>query len=199
MTINQFIAERAKETYPEPRSEGHDQITLVAIDMVKPYLPERAHILDVGCGQGPAAAGFEKLGHTSFGITTNQDDNEFCNKNGIWVGLLDMHTLPEEWTGKHFDLIWARHVLEHSIAPFYVLSEFARILKPGGILYAEMPAPDTVCLHDCNNPNHYSVLGSRMWQSLIKRSGFEILHANTLQMQTAAGPDLYLSYICRKE
>jgi SAM-dependent methyltransferase len=96
-----------------------------------------------------------------------------------------------------FDCVWARHVLEHSVIPFFVLHEFARVLKPGGILYAEVPSPGTDCRHEAN-PNHYSVLTCGMWLQLIQRAGFEILEVREIKLNTAAGPDIYHSIIARK-
>lgn len=58
---------------------------------------------------------------------------------------MDVHTLPEEWTGKFWE-VRASHVLEH----FYinewpsVLSEWLRVLRPGGVLRISMPDLDKV-------------------------------------------------------
>jgi ubiquinone/menaquinone biosynthesis C-methylase UbiE len=84
-----------------------------------------------------------------------------------------------------FDLLWARHVLEHSFMPHYTLTEFRRVLRPGGIMYLEVPAPDTL-LHE-RNPNHYSVLGKTMWTALLERSGFGIVGATDYFGETVDG------------
>jgi ubiquinone/menaquinone biosynthesis C-methylase UbiE len=64
-----------------------------------------------------------------------------------------------DFDDESFDLVWARHALEHSVVPAFLLSEFHRLTKPGGVLYVEVPAPDTACVHE-TNPNHHSVLAS---------------------------------------
>ena len=190
-----FIRARAAETYPEPRMAGHTDLTARMAALVAPLLPPGAAVLDVGCGQGPALEWFTAHGFSAYGITNNDDDHQACIMRGFKVGAQDMHEMT---VGTGYDCVWARHVLEHSVAPFFVIHEFARVLVPGGILYCETPAPDTACHHE-QNRNHYSVLPASCWESLIQRAGFEIVEARTINLGTGAGPDTYYSYIARKK
>lgn len=196
MTLPDFIKARAAETYPEPRTLGHDSlIEQVCPLVVQKLLPGTKLILDVGCGQGPAMNEFRKWGMDVMGITPNREDVEACRKQNLFVLQEDMHEM--DFGIVQFDCVFARHVLEHSVAPFYVLHEFYRILKPGGVLYVEVPAPDTSCNHE-SNPNHYSVMGVKMWANLIHRAGFGPIDARELHLQTEAGPDLYFSLLTSK-
>jgi SAM-dependent methyltransferase len=95
-----------------------------------------------------------------------------------------------------FDLVWCRHCLEHSIYPYFTLSQFARVLKPNSWLYVEVPAPDTACTHQLNG-NHYSVLGKSMLGSLITRAGFVVDDVLDINFSTMAGPDTYWGYLAR--
>lgn len=192
--LAQFIDDRAKEVYPEPRTEGHDGITEAMAKEVCKFIAPGAYVLDVGCGQGPAMEWFAKNGFIARGITLGADDVAACQKKGLSVMQRDMHDLAPYW---QCDLVWSRHVLEHSIAPFFALHEFHRVLKPGGILYVEVPSPDTACCHESNR-NHYSVMGCEMWKNLIVRAGFELLEVREIQLQTGAGPDVYFSIIAKK-
>ena len=96
-----------------------------------------------------------------------------------------------------FDLIWCRHALEHSFMPLFVLSEIHRVTKPGGVVYIEVPSPGTNAQHE-RNPNHYSVLGLRMWLQLIQRAGFVDLSHFEIGFPLAIGPDSYMGFICRR-
>lgn len=194
--LAQFIKDRAAETYPELPSSGHSKITEEAAREVVKYLPKEATILDVGCGQGPALRWFKENGFVATGITTNDEDYRACEEQGFSVSKRDMHETQK--LDGFFDCVWARHVLEHSVAPMFALWEMARVLRIGGILYAEVPSPDTACQHH-TNPNHYSVMGHNMWMELIKRTGFEIMEARAINLITEAGADCYFSYICRKQ
>ncbi len=195
--FTEFLASLVKDTYPEPPSGGHDDITARVLPGVVARCPAGARVLDVGCGQGVALKHFKELGCDAWGVTTNATDREECLAKGFSASLEDMHNIYSEHQRELYDLIWARHVLEHSPAPLFALHEFKRVLKPGGLLYAEMPAPDTSCHHELNQ-NHYSVLGRDAWGALLCKAGFSIIEERRIDLMTPAGPDMYFSFLCRK-
>jgi SAM-dependent methyltransferase len=193
-----FIDNIESETYPEAPSTIHSEITGQVLDIILPkyQINKNARILDIGCGQGPALNILRDKGYFSaFGITLNDEDVRVCCQNGHDVRKMDQSFL--EFTDGYFDFVWARHVIEHSIFPYFTLSEFARVLKPGGILYLEVPAPETSCHHE-TNPNHYSVLGLGAWNSLLKRTGLKVLEDAKFAFTTGMGPDEYWGLICSK-
>src|SRR5437016_5515570 len=165
-----FLERVQNETYPEPPSPLHTQITekmlKQVIELAK--LPAGGKVLDVGCGQGVALEHFVKEGFSPIGITVNQVDLEACRQRGFDVRDMDQSFL--DFADETFDLIWCRHCIEHSIFPFFTLSQLTRVLKPEGWLYIEVPAPDTTAKHQTNK-NHYSVLGKSAWMNLIERVG----------------------------
>lgn len=193
--LSDFISDRAREVYSEPRTDGHDDLTARMAAMVAPHLSPGASILDVGAGQGPALEWFTANGFSPIGIALGAEDVAACIAAGFRCEQMDQNALT--FPDRAFDCVWARHVLEHSVIPLFTLTEFARVLQPLGILYVEVPAPDTACAHQ-TNANHYSVFPASCWRSLIERAGFEILEAREINLQTGAGPDQYLSFICRK-
>lgn len=199
MTFSQFIEARHHEAYPEERSTGHNEITNLMAGIVAPLLPAGGNVLDVGCGKGPALEWFKNAGFDVTGTSVVGQDIADCAAQGFHpVYPCDMHATAETFDAESFDLVWARHVLEHSLAPFFVLHQFAQVLRPSGILYVEVPAPDTSCRHE-SNPNHYSVMGLEMWKNLIHIAGFELVEIRDFQLKTGAGPDVYWSFIGRKK
>lgn len=198
-SLADFISARAAETYPEPVSEAHTTITREMGARFANGLSPGARILDVGCGHGVALAMFRAMGFEPFGITVNPEDLVACRDAGHLAAGVDMHDIGDHWKHGAVDAVWARHVLEHSIAPFYVLHVFAEILRPGGKLYVEVPAPDTIAGHDCANKNHYTVLGARAWQSLIERAGFHVDESATINITLLSGPDAYVAFFCTKK
>lgn len=197
VNLEAFILEREKDTKPEPRTDLHDQIIALQAPKVVKLLPIKGKILDVGCGQGTALEWFTKEGFLPIGISTNQEDIDVCVAAGFRARFADQNDLGL-YCNEYFDCIWARHVLEHSVAPFWTLHEFNRVLKPDGVLYVEVPAPETECVHEAN-PNHYSVLGHTMWLSLLARSGFDVREAIEFNLNTVAGKDKYWSFLCKKK
>ncbi len=185
------------ETYPEEVTELHNKITETNLsdlgNAIK--LNEHSKVLDIGCGQAVAKKYFDAFNCKPVGITINQEDIDACRAVGYEVRDMDQSFL--DFSDNTFDLIWARHVLEHSIFPYYTLSEYYRVLKPGAMAYIELPAPDTVATHQ-NNPNHYSVLPSSGWLSLMQRTGFNIVHFSELDFHLALGMDKYFMFFLQK-
>lgn len=193
-----FIDRVEGQTYPEAPTSLHSDITREVLEALLPRcLGSDARILDVGCGQGPALDIFREKGYRNVvGITLNEEDVRVCSEKGHKVLKMDQSFL--DFSDGVFDFIWARHVIEHSIFPYFTLHEFHRILAGEGLLYLEVPAPETSCRHE-TNPNHYSVLGFNAWGSLITRSGFTVADTINLDLSTQLGPDQYWGFICKKK
>ncbi|OGT98247.1 MAG: methyltransferase type 11 [Geobacteraceae bacterium GWB2_52_12] len=193
-----FIDKIESETYPETPSFLHSEITGNVLDVLLPeyHITHNARILDIGCGQGPALDILRDKGYRSaVGITLNDEDVRICRENGHDVRKMDQSFL--DFADESFDFIWARHVIEHSIFPYFTLMGFARVLAPGGTLYLEVPAPETSCHHE-TNPNHYSVFGRGAWTSLLGRCGLLVRDEAKFAFTTGMGPDEYWGFICLK-
>jgi SAM-dependent methyltransferase len=194
--LARFLESTRLDVYPEPPSELHSVISQQMVSYVLQHygLAPGARVLDIGCGQGGTLELFKAAGLQAIGIALGEDV-AICQQRGLDVREMDLSFL--EFPDSEFELAWCRHALEHSIFPYFVLSELARVLKPGGVLYVEVPSPDTACEHEAN-PNHYSVFGKRMWQDLIRRAGFVETQTHDIKVQTRVGPDLYWAFIQRR-
>lgn len=196
--LTDFLNKIAEDVYPEPPSALHAEITHKALVQLHDLggLRPGMQVLDVGCGQGPALSYFREQGTDCLGVTLGDADIAACRAQGFRVEKMDQSflTLADESQ----DVVWARHVIEHSIFPLFTLQEFNRVLRVAGMLYLEVPAPETSCHHECN-PNHYSVLGKAAWRSLLERSGFRIVADVDYTFEVPAGPDLYWGFYCLKQ
>lgn len=148
-------------------------------------------VLDVGCGQGPAAKWFVQHGCEYRGVTLSEEEVVSGRSNGLQIDIMDQSFL--DYPDQSFDLVWARHVLEHSPFPLFTLEGFRRVLKPGGLLYVEVPAPDTASHHE-KNPNHYSVFCKASWQALLDRSGFGLVAGKDYFLDGPNGSDQYWGF-----
>jgi ubiquinone/menaquinone biosynthesis C-methylase UbiE len=194
--LDAFLRRLRGDIYPELPSPVHSAITRQMFEVLQSHYPQApgARVLDVGCGQGVALEVFRDAGLDPLGVTLGPDV-EVCREKGFDVREMDFSFL--DFPDASFDLVWCRHAIEHSVFPFFTLSELHRILKPGGVLYLEVPAPDTACRHQTNR-NHYSVLGKSMWIELLQRVGFPELRVRDLNFSTGAGPDTYWAFMQRK-
>jgi SAM-dependent methyltransferase len=194
--LDAFLQKLRGDIYPEPPSELHTSLSRrMFAELCKHYpQPPGAKVLDVGCGQGVGLEIFRDAGLDPVGVTLGPDV-EACRRKGLNALEMDLSFL--DFADASFDLVWCRHAIEHSVFPFFTLAELHRVLRPGGVLYLEAPAPDTACRHQ-TNPNHYSVLGKSMWLELIRRTGFPATRVFDLNFMTGAGPDTYWAFLQQK-
>ena len=194
--LHEFIERRLSEDlYPEYPDAGHTRVTHDVLDRINDRWGLRGkHVLDVGCGRGLALEKLVEYGAVAKGLTFGEDFAE-CKRKGFDVFQMDMSFL--EFSDETFDLIWARHSLEHSLFPYFTLHVLFSALKHGGLLYAEVPAPDTSASHQLNK-NHYSCLTRSSWMSLFKRVGFDIVESFDIEVQLMCGPDTWYSFYLQK-
>jgi SAM-dependent methyltransferase len=191
-----FLNDRAGDVYPEVPSEPHLSITQSTIeDLHRDGLIGRdQRVLDVGCGQGIALEIFRQFGLRAVGVTLGPDFAT-CRAKGFEVYQMDQNFM--DFADDEFDFLWCRHVLEHSVAPLFTLAEYHRVTKPDGLVYIEVPAPDTSAHHE-NNPNHYSVFPASSWLALFSRVGFVLERSIAINFTVPCGPDTYWSYLLRR-
>ncbi len=195
-SLDKFLDALVGDVYPEIPSEPHITFTKETIDRLSRggLIAAGNKVLDIGCGQGLALEIFRELGLEATGITLGSD-GDLCRAKGFDVREMDQSFLT--FDDGAFDLLWCRHVLEHSIAPLFTLHEYHRILRPNGLAYIEVPAPDTSAHHE-TNANHYSVLPLSSWRSLFPRVGFSIEQAFQHTFEVPCGPDMYWSFLLRR-
>jgi SAM-dependent methyltransferase len=93
--------------------------------------------LDIGCGNGKFIRNMNSFGWQFEGVEFNPIAVDSCRKAGLKVFHGDLHTAA--FKDKSFDLISARHVIEHIPDPINFMKEIARILKSGGRLVIKTP------------------------------------------------------------
>ena len=171
--------------YPEGESQYHKDLTA---QVVKTYIEPLniatdAKIIDLGCGPGYFLDEMKTRGYSNvIGVTLSEADIKLCEGKGHTIKKYDLSFLPRKdgYIDESVDLIFLRHALEHSPYPIFSLIEYNRVLKQGGKIYIEVPAPDCERKHEFNL-NHYSILGHTQIMALLQRVGFQIDTFNTLE------------------
>ncbi len=104
-------------------------------------------ILDVGCGTGATLKMLRDLG-TAIGIDASGEALRFCRQRGLSrLARASAQALPV--ASGCADVILALDLLEHLRDDAAAVREFARVLRPGGLLVATVPAvPELWSEHD---------------------------------------------------
>lgn len=94
-------------------------------------------MLDVGCGSGRFLRKMAALGWRCEGLDFSETAVSLCRAAGLDVRRGDLSSAG--FDDAHFDLVTARHVIEHVPDPVAFLREAARVLKPRGRLLIQTP------------------------------------------------------------
>ncbi len=96
-----------------------------------------ARFLDIGCGAGQHLQFAAELGWDAFGVDFSPQGIAAAQEAGFSAIVGDAGALP--LADASFDLISLMHLLEHTPDPVTALRETARLVRPGGAVYVEVP------------------------------------------------------------
>lgn len=105
------------------------------------YLKLGARILEGGCGLGQNVWGLEKAGYSVWGVDNAIQTLEMVRElePGLKLSYGDVREL--DFPDASFDGYWSLGVIEHFWSGYdQILTEMARVLKPGGYLFITFPA-----------------------------------------------------------
>lgn len=179
-----YVRRLTKDIYAQPPDKGHVAWAINAAEWIATTIyvdkpPGQVHgkVLDVGCGQAFMCPIFEAMGMDWTGVAIGEDvtvakkNLENWGKDPDKVMEADMTFLPFE--ARDFNLIFARHVLEHSPFPIITLMEWRRVVKSEGHLCIVAPAPHWWLYR---GKNHYSIVPFPLLKWWANRAGWHEQH-----------------------
>lgn len=131
------------------------------------------HILDIGCGTG---AMLDEL--TPFGTVTGADFSpealNFCKERADHHSLAraDVRRLP--FADNSFDIVTAMDIIEHIDDDKAATAEIRRVLKPGGRLFATVPAFQSLWSEHDEALHHYRRYTSGGLKDVLQRVGLSV-------------------------
>lgn len=159
--------------------EAGKRLTRKVVDILG--LRRDEHLLDAGCGVGaPATQIAREVGARITGITISPAECEAAEKRAARQGLFhrvrfqvrDYHDLP--YGDDHFDAVMAMEALSHSVDLSKALSEFHRVLKPGG----RVAISETTMVHpDAQLPPFFRSrrpMTADGWLEVFRAAGFVV-------------------------
>ena len=156
-----------KDVYPQPSDKGHTAWAKLAIESM--HINDVESVLDVGCGVGFCQDIFASIGVQDYlGITASYEDQMGASKSGKNVILGGMTYIPKN--SNAFDLVFARHILEHSPFPIITLMEWRRVSRRNLLLIA--PNPD---YWGWAGKNHYSMANPEQLWWWLRRAGWMVM------------------------
>lgn len=135
-------------------------------------MPRRTlDILEQGCLEGRVLDGLAKLGHRVVGCDVNAGVARAGREHfGIDIRVGSIETCG--FAPRSFDLVFSFHTLEHLRDPVRNLAATKATLKPGGMVYFEVPLNETA--YENRDHLHFFSLESidRVMKALFKNFGY---------------------------
>jgi len=148
--------------------------------IIKDYLDEiinhETRVLDVGAGDCVSYELLKDKVAEWEGINKGIDLTNTKNTHNIKD--MDMHFL--DYGDNQFDLVLCINVLEHAYCPLLVLFEIARVTTH--YAYFQIPVPAAlggIPAYE-ENPDHYYIQSTLMWEKLFYKAGFGIVKKDEL-------------------
>ena len=165
--IDRYLNRLMQDIYPQPSDQGHEEWLCYVLDNWIAKLQHCNTVLDLGCGQGEAQPWFEELGYKYTGVTLGSDYHiAKSSDRNVFHQDFSFLEMPDE----SFDLMFARHSLEHSPMALLTLMEWYRVGK--AFLCLILPQPK---YWKWAGRNHYSVMSCSLAKFLLKRAGWGII------------------------
>ncbi|HKD99700.1 MAG TPA: methyltransferase domain-containing protein [Planctomycetota bacterium] len=159
--IQPHLDDLAGDVYHEMPTPHH---TAAARDAIDRLVAGRGieSVLELGCGAAPCLDRAAELGMRTLGVSLGAEP---CAHR---VVRADFHAsgLPSN----EFDVVIARHVLEHSAMPLVALLEMRRLTRRYALVVVPCDEPIWI-----DWPNHYSVLSRLLWKKLFARARFRVV------------------------
>ncbi len=122
------------------QKRARERLWAERLQIVESLVPS-GRLLDVGCGEGSFLVQAQRRGWEVAGTEISAWAAEHAGRRlrqPVFCGELQDAGYPS----RHFDVVTLWHVLEHVAAPFPILGEIRRILKPTGRLVVAVPNVD---------------------------------------------------------
>jgi SAM-dependent methyltransferase len=138
-----YRLDELRRRYERPDwTERKAKIAAGILDAVENQRPlEGATLLDVGAGRGFLLREARERGAKVSGVEPSEETAESLRNEGLDVFTGGLQSFVAEAPGR-FDVITLSHVVEHVNEPIPFLEAAASMLKPDGLLAAEVPNVD---------------------------------------------------------
>ena len=161
----------------DPSTQYHYRIVLGRIARIAGTLHGRT-LLDFGCGTGGFLLEARDAGLTPFGIELSRPTAEYVTRQ-FAIPVDQAPADAVRTAGGLFDIIVSTQVFEHLVDPVETLCELRACLKPGGLLYIEVPNLNDTrkrLRRGCHmDDSHLFYFTAPSMTGMLRKNGFDIL------------------------
>ncbi len=141
-----------------------------------------ARILDLGSGMGGFLAGLTRIGRRVFPSDVSAAGLARCSERGFPAGVVSSgYALP--YGDQSFDLVCMFDTIEHIEDDHRVMCEAARVLVPGGLVLASVPAYQFLYANNDRIAQHRRRYDRRTLRAVFEQAGLVVernTHTNVL-------------------
>lgn len=142
-SLRRYYSERYRADYNSERTPSDYRVLREwrrgqqLLKKLRVHLPQGGRVFEVGSGIGCTVKQFELAGYDARGVEPGKGFYNFSRERlraSVQLGVLE--DIPAH---RSEDLVMLVHVLEHLPHPRQALQRIHGLLKPGGLLYVEVP------------------------------------------------------------
>lgn len=155
------------------------------LDKIEEHVPQRGRILDYACAAGYFFEVAKERGWDAHGYDIGQWAAKAAKKRGLGNMTVGFD-FDEYYPADHFDVVYAAQVFEHLLIPADVLKQLLRVLKPGGLLYIDVPNYNTLPIRLNKDdfmlnepPQHVNYFTPDTLKKLLVEGGLEDIRLHT--------------------
>jgi SAM-dependent methyltransferase len=137
-------------------------------------------VVDIGCGSGALLKELAGLGHRVTGVERDADSLSW-RENDIRVLEGSAEALPAALEPASCDGVVFSHVMEHLVDPVGALRHAATLLKPGGLLFCEVPNNESLVARQSglawehlDIPRHINFFTEQSLVALVTSAGLAV-------------------------
>ncbi|HCI04372.1 TPA: hypothetical protein DEW47_00090 [Patescibacteria group bacterium] len=161
-----------EKTNPQELFDAYSPFQQNRVNLIKKHLKKNMRLLEIGCSAGMFLYQIKKYVKEIAGIDYDLESAKFASekcKCHVFTEEIEQTDLEK----KIFDVICVFQTLEHTKNPYNFLSTITQYLKPGGIIYLEVPNLNDVLIYAYNLPYHYNFYfhSAHLWYFTNKSLG----------------------------
>lgn len=144
-----------EKTNPQKLFDTYSPFQQNRINLIKKYLKKNKRLLEIGCSSGMFLYQIKKYVKEIVGVDYDLESAKFASDKcncPVFTDEIKKTSLKK----KSFDIICAFQTLEHLKNPHNFLTTIIQYLRPGGIIYLEVPNLKDALIYAYDLPYHYN-------------------------------------------